>query len=241
MAAAGKAQAAPKVSLKDPAIKEELAQKVGKIMLVHGKLAGGDPIKKLEGEDLQKDIDFQKDTQHRRYPITDPHYKFRIEDAKLELKDKDSAERYLYQQIYEGKDGKKFLSVETKTDFTIGYRKSPESIAPISRKSLEGKKFAFGQEVTLTYSVYMNKSTQEASIGFENIIFEERPTFYVPEFNSDTVGAVEGQGWDTEVEDFSDEGGTVLPETPAPTDDGTDGGDPAGDAPAGDLWENSWD
>ncbi len=230
---------ANRVSLKDPAIKEELAKKVGKVMTITGKLAGGDPITKLEGEALQEDIKFQKEKQHRRFPVTDPHYKFRIEDAALNLKDKDCAEKYLFQQIYTNAEtGKKYFSVETKNDFTIGYKTAEGTIRPISRQSLAGKKFAFGQEVTLTYSVYMNKSTEEASIGFENMFFSQKPEFYVPEFNADTVGVVEGQGWDTSsVEDMSEESGNVLPENTATET-------PAEPAPAQgseSLWDNNWE
>ncbi len=235
-----------KVNLKDSAVKAELAQKVGKVMTITGKLSGGDPIKKLEGEELAKDIEFQRQTQHRKFPILDPHYKFRISDAALKLVDKDVAERYLFQNIYQNADGVKMYGVETKTDFTIGYVKENGKITPIKRESLKDKKFAFGQEVTLTYSVYMNKTTGEASIGFENMFFSKKPEFYAGGAGADTIGAVESQGWDTsEIEDFSDVEGSVVPNAaeaaeaaeaaPAETEVAASAGDGAG------LWGSAWE
>ncbi len=235
-------QTAPKISLKDPAVRAELAKKVGKVMTITGKLCGGDPITKLEGEALAEDIKYQKEKQKRKFPVTDPHYKFRISDAVLTLKDKDAAERYLYQQIYSDQEGVKRFSVETKNNFTIGYCTPEGKIRPIKRETLAGKKFAFGQEVTLTYSVYMNKSTEEASIGFENMFFSQKPEFYIPEFNADTVGVVEGQGWDTsELEDFSEEEGTVIAPTAAPADnaEGNAEGNTGGSEDS--LWDNNWE
>ncbi len=202
---------AERISTKDNAVQADLAQHVGKIVEVRGILASGDPINKLDGEALQKDIQFQKEKQHRKYLQKDPYIKFKINNANLELKDKDSAERLVWQMIYESpEDHTKSLTAETKSMFTIGYRNG-DKLIPIKRSSLEGKRFAYNQGVTLTFEVYQSKETKVCGIGLANIIFDEKPSFYNAETSIDRIGACESQNWATEVEDFSDDAPTAAP------------------------------
>ncbi len=227
------------ISLKDKKVQAELAEKNGKLMTITGIYSGGNIISKLEGDALERDIDFQKNQMHRRYLKTEPYYKFNLSEVEQHLVDKDVAEAWLNQQIYRDSNGVKRITVETKNSFAIGYRKENGKIAPIKRDSLEGKAFAYGQKVTITFAVYVPRSTGEPTIGFENIFFDTKPKFYIPQSNKDLIGTNEVQGWELDPEDFSEEEGTVVPES-AEADDGFDEpseGSMSEETAKDDLWE----
>ena len=69
---------AEKISVKDKKVQESLKANVGKYIEVRGVFVSGDPINKLEGEALERDIRFQKETQHRMYIQKDPYIKFKL-------------------------------------------------------------------------------------------------------------------------------------------------------------------
>lgn len=190
-----------RISTKNNEVQESLKANVGKIIEVRGVLTGGDPINKLEGEALVRDIEFQRKQQHRKYVTKDPYIKFQVKEVKLALKDKDAAERLVYQMIYTNSDGQKSLTVETKSRFTIGYR-SGDKLIPIKQSILAGKRFAYNQNITITYEVYQNKETEECGIGLANIIFDEKPKFFEYQNLTDRIGAVSGQNWAEEVDDL---------------------------------------
>ena len=103
--------------------------------------------------------------------------------------------------IYTNSDGQKSLTVETKSRFTIGYR-SGDKLIPIKQSILAGKRFAYNQNITVTYEVYQNKETEECGIGLANIIFDEKPKFFEFQDLTDRIGAVSGQNWADEVDDL---------------------------------------
>ena len=206
-----------RLSLRDKNVQAELEKVVGKIIEVHGVLTAGDPINKLEGEALEKDIEFQKNVQHRRYLQKDPYIKFRVSEAELTLVDKDVAERLVFQTIYnDPKDGSKSVSVESKTKFSIGYRNG-DKITAIKLASLEGRKFAYNQGITVTYEVYKPKDGGDCGIGLANIIFDEKPKFYEFVDQSDRIGAVAGQNWADEVDDLGLDTPAATTTATAPT------------------------
>lgn len=199
-----------RISVRDKSVQEDLKMVVGKIITVNGVLTGGDPINKLEGEALKRDIVFQKEKQHRKFLQKEPYIKFTISDAKMELKDKDSAERIIYQQMYKNPETEeKTLTVESKNDrFTIGYRDG-DKLIPIKKDSIMGKRLLFNQEVTVTYKVYQMKDSGICGIGIENIIIEGYPQFYDSSKRDSLVGCPKEQNWTSEAADFGSEGTVV--------------------------------
>ena len=223
-----------KISVKDKAVQESLKANVGKYIEVRGIFVSGDPINKLEGEALERDIRFQKETQHRMYINKEPYIKFKIEDVNMQLKDKDAAERLVYQQIFTDSEGKKSLTVETKTKFTIGYR-AGDKLIPIKQSALEGRRFAYNQGITVTFEVYQPKEGL-CGVGLANIIFDEKPEFYESNFSEDRIGVVEGQNWATEVDDLGLDTGVQEPESAASDEPATE---PAAES-SGANWDEVW-
>lgn len=198
-----------KIKITDENVQKNLALCVGKYIEVKGILSGGDPINKLEGAALQKNIEFQKNTQHRKYIQKDPYTSFRISNPAFELKDKDAFERLVLQKVYKGTEGDtKYMTVETKNRFSIGYRKG-DVIVPIKKSSIEGKHVSYEQGLTVTFEVYQVKDTGVCGIGLANIIFDEKPKFYQKDENGDKIGAIKAQNWSDDVEDFGDEAETT--------------------------------
>lgn len=204
-----------RISVRDAAVQEDLKKVIGKIITVEGILTGGDPINKLDGEALVRDIAFQKEKQHRKFLVKEPYIKFTISDVKMELKDKDSAERLIYQQIYKNPEtGEKLLTIESKNDrFTIGYRDG-DKLIPIKKDSILGKRLLFNQGITVTYKVYQMKDSGVCGIGIENIIIEGNPQFYDASVQMSRSGCPEEQNWSTEVADFSNKGSIVKKTDP---------------------------
>jgi hypothetical protein len=209
-----------RVSLKDKHVQAELEPLVGKIVEVHGILVAGDPINKLEGEALEKDIKYQRDVQHRRYLTKEPYIKFRINDVQMDLTEKNIAKRIVYQNIFTDKEtGVRALSVESKTKFSIGYRNG-DKITAIKLAALEGRRFAFNQGLTVTYEVYKPKDG-DCGVGLANIIFDEKPKFYEFVDQTDRIGAVEGQNWSDEVDDLGLDAAPAQDTQAAPASEAT--------------------
>ena len=217
-----------KVEIRSADVQKSLMANIGRVISITGVLKSGDPINRLNGDALEKDIEFQRATQHRRFLVRDPHYKFTIESASVVSVDgkKTAAEAYLEQQIY-GDDG--LFTVETKSerqDFALGYRK-PDGIPKlINRRSILGKKFSHGQKVTLNYKIYEVKDTGEACIGFENMVFEEIPSFWEGA-SSDAIGAF--PDWDIVADDLL--GAQEIP----------NGFEALAEEEESELWDNQWE
>lgn len=220
------------VSIKDKEVQKSLKENVGRIISVRGVLKAGDPINPLTGDALEKDIAFQKNTQHRRYLLKDPHFKFTISGAEL-LKPEDgkktAAEAYIAQSIY-GDD--KLYTVETRTDraFAIGYKKADGVPKLINRESIAEKHFAHGQEITINFKVYEPKDGGDCGVGFENIVFSEQPKFWEGS-RTGALGAF--ADWDVEADDLND--AEVVKDTGSEPDDSPEAGT------SDDVWQNDWE
>ena len=217
-----------KVEIRSADAQKSLMANIGRVISVKGVLRSGDPINRLTGDALEKDIEFQKNTQHRRFIVRSPHYKFTIENAEVVAVDKKktAAEAYLEQQIY-GDDG--LFTVETKSerqDFALGYRKPDGVPKLINRKSIAGRKFSHGQLVTLNYKIYELKDTGEACIGFENLVFEAMPSFWEGA-DTNAIGAF--PDWDIEADDLSS--ASSIP----------DGFEAVAEEEESELWDNQWE
>lgn len=190
------------------------------ILEVHGTYSYGDVLNKIDGELLKKVIESDRKNKRPEKCIKKvPHYRFQLNDVTVPLTGKNGAPANAFEALVNQrvdrweKDGeaRSNLKEELRNNFAIGYRSGDKVIA-INRKNLEGKRFAYGQGMTITYELY--EYDGQLLVGIANVIFDERPQLYVAENAAARLGAKASQGWATEVDNFDD-----APVTKAPAND----------------------
>lgn len=220
------------ISIKDKEVQKNLKANVGRVISIKGTLKAGDPINPLTGDALDKDIAFQKNTQHRKYLIKDEHFKFSVNNAEIITHadgKKTAAEAYLAQQIY-GDDNTYTVETKSNREFALGYKKEDGTPKLINRASVAGKHFAHGQLVTINYKVYEMRDTGDCNVGFENLVFEEQPKFWQGQV-AGAIGAF--ADWDTEADDLGD-AEVIMSEAEASQNAENEESDE-------NLWENDWE
>lgn len=183
----------------------------GVLITLHGEITMAKYMTKpLEGEDLKKDIDYMLSKGNQ--PNRNPRYRFNMTNVTIDTQGRselNAAEQYVWQSVYVDKEGRPARTVEMGSkDFIenkiawgnplFGYRGPDGLIYPCD---VMGKNIANGQGVTVTFKTYQQKNG-DISVGFENLVFDSEPQFYVPQAH------VMPQGWvQAPVKKFDDPAG----------------------------------
>ena len=173
---------------------------LGTQIVLHGEIVMGKYMTKaLAGEDLKKDCDFMM-SRGVRQPNRNERYRFNITNVQLITEGRqtlNAAEQYVWQSVYADKDGrptkvvemgnKEFIDNKISWGGTIFGYKGADGIYPCN---IMGQNIANGQGVTVTYSVYAQKNG-DYSVGFDYVVFDAEPQFYVPQATAIPQGWVQ--------------------------------------------------
>lgn len=148
---------------------EELGAQVGDQIILEGKVAFSEVAQRVEGERLERKIKRQE-SQGFKYPTTDPHYSLSLVDVGIGADFQGTPlAQYYGEKVYENKDGKLALTLETKSKFPPRFYHEQEDGTAVEIEELPAE-LGVGQEVKVLIKTFGSKKFSNMGSSFDAVL-----------------------------------------------------------------------